>query len=285
MFTKQQRSGIFLLLVLIVTFQLIYFYADFSSEPFALNEAEMAKVQLELDSLSALNADKDEPKIYPFNPNFISDYKGYALGMSVAEIDRLHAFRNQDKWVNSSREFQLVTKVSDSLLAAISPYFKFPDWVTNKNTKKKNSSWSSVSNMSLTYEQKIDLNKATAGQLQIINGIGEKLSERIINYRTRLNGFHADVEINEVYGLSPEVVKRVLQRFTVKSPRSINKININSANIEELVTVKYIDYEIAYHIIEQRTLHDGYLKIEDLTKVKGFPVNKIEIIELYLTFD
>jgi hypothetical protein len=27
-------------------------------------------------------------KVYPFNPNFITDFKGYKLGMSVQEIDR-----------------------------------------------------------------------------------------------------------------------------------------------------------------------------------------------------
>ena len=36
--------------------------------------------------------------IYPFNPNFISDYKGYKLGMSIQEIDRLHQYRAQNKY-------------------------------------------------------------------------------------------------------------------------------------------------------------------------------------------
>ena len=44
-------------------------------------------------------------------------------------------FRESNQWVNSAKEFQQVTKVSDSLLATISPYFKFPDWVTNPKPK------------------------------------------------------------------------------------------------------------------------------------------------------
>lgn len=284
MFTKQQRSGIFLLLILIVSLQLIYHFVDFSSESFALNEAQMKQVQLELDSLRTAKV-QEEPKIFPFNPNYITDYKGYTLGMSVKEIDRLHEFREQNKWVNSTREFQVVTKVSDSLLAEISPYFKFPEWVTNPKPSSRNTAIPSYANSPRTFDQKIDLNQATQVQLQNVNGIGEKLSQRIVDYKNRLGGFHADVEIKEVYGLSPEVVTRVLNMFTVKTPRSIKKININTATVEELVTVKYIDYEIAHDIIEQRTLREGFQKIEDLTKVKSFPVNKIEIIELYLTFD
>ena len=45
-----------------------------------------------------------------------------------------YLFRKQNKFVNSDKEFQEVTKISDSLLKAISPYFKFPDWVNNKNS-------------------------------------------------------------------------------------------------------------------------------------------------------
>ncbi|WAC03328.1 helix-hairpin-helix domain-containing protein [Lacinutrix neustonica] len=52
-----------------------------------------------------------------------------------------------------------------------------------------------------------------------------------------------------------------------------------------MVTIQYIDYEIAHNIIEQRTLRAGYKSIDDLVKVKGFPVNKFEIIRLYLTLN
>jgi hypothetical protein len=72
-------------------------------------------LQAGVDSMK--NNDKDKvKKIYLFNPNFITDYKGYKLGMSVAEIDRLLEFRKGDKYVNSAAEFQKITKVSDSLL-------------------------------------------------------------------------------------------------------------------------------------------------------------------------
>jgi competence protein ComEA len=52
-----------------------------------------------------------------------------------------------------------------------------------------------------------------------------------------------------------------------------------------LVTIKYIDYEIAHNIIEQRTLREGFKTLDELTKVKGFPIKKSEIIRLYLTID
>ena len=131
-FSREQRTGVFLLFTIIIIFQLVYFFVDFSSFSKESPEKEnWLSLQSQIDSLKQEKLDY-VPKIYPFNPNFITDYKGYKLGMSVPEIDRLLAFRKQNKYVNSAKEFQAVTKVSDSLLNAISPYFKFPDWVNNK---------------------------------------------------------------------------------------------------------------------------------------------------------
>ena len=133
-FTNQQRIGIFFLFVIIVVLQILYFFIDFSIEEKNFSEKQKwMGLQSTVDSLKILKHG-EKPKMYPFNPNFISDYKGYKLGLSVQEIDRLFAFRKQNKYVNSAIEFQNVTKISDSLLNVISPYFKFPNWVKNKES-------------------------------------------------------------------------------------------------------------------------------------------------------
>lgn len=282
-FTKGQRSGIFLLLLIIAVMQSLYFFADFSSKEISINQDELTAFQNEIDSLRLIEKETRQTKIFPFNPNYITDYKGYTLGMSPTEIDRLLKFRKQSKWVNSAKQFQEVTKVSESLLNTISPYFKFPEWVTNP---KPSTSFKYQNNTPKTFHQKIDLNTATAKQLQRVNGIGEKLSDRVIKFRNKFKeGFIADVQLQDVYGISPEVLKRLLNEFTVKTPRQIEKFNLNNVTIEQLVTIQHIDYEIAYEILDQRTLREGFKSLDELTKVKGFPVDKIEIIKLYLTLN
>lgn len=283
-FTRGQRSGIFLLLGIVVIMQCLYFFVDFSSHSkIIVNQEDLAQFQKEIDSLRLVEIEARQTKIFPFNPNYITDYKGYSLGMSPDEIDRLLKFREENKWVNSAKQFQEVTKVSDSLLNTISPYFKFPEWVTNPKPK---SSVKHQNNSPKTFNQKIDLNSATAKQLQSVNGIGEKLSDRIIKFRNKFEGgFIADIQLHDVYGISPEVLERLLNEFTVKTPRQVVKIHLNRASIDELVTIQHIDYELAYEILDQRTLREGFKSFDELTKVKGFPVDKIEIIKLYLTLN
>ena len=283
-FSNQQRNGIFLLVAIIVIAQCVYFFVDFSNEDdTVVDEPELELFRKEIDSLRMVELENSKPKIYPFNPNYITDYKGYTLGMTNEEIDRLHAFREENQWVNSAKQFQEVTGVSDSLLDQISPYFKFPDWVTNPKPKKQYNNTYSDSKTPKTFAQKIDLNQATATQLQKVYGVGEKLSERIITYREKFNGgFIADVQLAEVWGLNPEVIERITNDFTVKTPRPITTYNLNSATRDELVKIQYIDYEIANNIIEERTLREGFKTLDELTKVEDFPVSKIEIIKLYL---
>jgi DNA uptake protein ComE-like DNA-binding protein len=283
-FTKEQRSGIFLLTVLIFLLQCAYFFIDFSSGEVSINQKELLAFKNEIDSLRLVELEERKPKVFPFNPNFITDYKGASLGMTNEEIDKLLVYRSHDKWINSTKQFQEVTKVSDSLLNAISPYFKFPDWVTNP--KPKNNSNYTYSNTPKTFAQKQDLNTVTAQQLQKINGIGEYYSKQIVNLRNKfVGGFIADVQLQDVYGLTPEIIEKITNQFTVKTPIAFNKIALNKATTEELVTIQHIDYDLAHNIIEQRQLREGYKSLNELTKVKDFPIKKIDIIKLYLTLD
>ena len=282
-FSNQQRVAVIVLILIIISLQLSWVsHNELPTNTFNVGPETYLKFQKEVDSLVAKQQQNSVPKIYPFNPNYITDYKGYALGMSAEEIDRLHAYRAKNKWVNTSKEFQHVTKVSDPLLKRIAPYFKFPDWVSKPSQKLT----SNPISLTKSFLQKIDLNKATASQLQKVYGIGAFYSKRIIRYRDSFEGgFISDIQLQGISGLTSEVIDNILKRFTVKSPRQVNKTSLNSATIEQLVSIEFIDYELAYEIIELRMLRDGYSTLDELTKVKEFPKEKLEIIKLYLSLN
>ncbi len=247
-FNRSERNGIFLLVLVIIFLQLIYFFNPFSSEagPTAEEQRLEKELQQSIDSLKQIAAEKDTLKMQPFNPNFISDYKGYVLGMSLEQIDRLQEYRSKDLWVNSSEEFQQVTGVSDSLLKKISPYFKFPDF----KQKKLQENSSQKGHFSAVIEKQ-DLNTASAEELQKVNGIGEKLSARIVKYRQSIGGFRSEIQLQDVYGLQPEVLQRLYQRFEVKQKPS-EKADLNTITVLELSEMPYFNYELARAVIDLR---------------------------------
>ena len=279
-YTKSQRNGVLFLIILIVLAQLVYVFVDFSTtDEVNLNTSEIIAFEKEIDSLRNVEIEKRKPKLFPFNPNFISDFKGYQLGMSTEEIDRLHQFRLTDKYVNSAQEFQKVTGVSDSLLLKISPYFKFPDWVTNKKVvaSSKQTSFNKEVNISTN-----DINLATQEDFKTINGVGDKLSERIIKYRSKLQGFSFNDQLNEVWGLEDEVVKRILKVFSIQSIPTIKKLNVNTAKFKEVLAIPYIDYDLCKKIFEYRDEVAELQDIVELRNIKDFPQNKYDRIVLYL---
>lgn len=280
-FNKHQRSGLLILAVLIVIVQVAFFLVNSQTDfqPNSKHPQDLSAIQKKIDSLKSIEPPKDT--IYPFNPNYITDYKGYLLGMSLEEINRLHTFRALGKYVNSANEFQEVTQVSDSLIEVISPSFKFPEWI-NKNTKI--SSTSSQLEKS-TFEKpikKVNLNTADAEQLKKINGIGDKLSERIISFRNRLGGFLVDAQLYDVYGLDSVVVKRTLDKFTVLTKPAIEKIDLNEATYDQLRSIVYINGKLAGKILDYRRINGTYKSLEELTKIEDFPADRLPSIALYL---
>lgn len=280
-FTKSQRSGIILLVLLCIIFQFAYFFIDFKTVTNNSKEKqEWLAFQTDIDSLKQIKRDYI-PKIYPFNPNFITDFKGYKLGMSVAEIDRLLNFRKTNKYVNSAQDFQNVTKVSDSLLNTMSPYFKFPDWVNNKKEYKSNY---------VLFEKKkvkiiiLDINLATKEDLIKVYGIGPALSDRILKLKELLGGFVSMEQMNDVWGLSPEVIENLNKNFKVIALPKVKKVDINNASIKELMLFPYFKYALAKAIVTYRSMNGDFKENADLIKINGFPNDKINIIGLYLYF-
>ena len=286
-FNKQQQLGILFLLVLILGLLLIFYFVDFKSdEVFDTSSPDIIAIQKEMDSLKEVELVNRLPKKYTFNPNFITDYKGYTLGMSPLEIDRLLAYRNDNKWINSIQDFKKVTQISDSLLDEISPFFKFPEWVTNPKSKSTfGANFENKGFSAKSFTQKIDLNSATEEEFQQVSGVGPALSKRIVAYREKMGGFIEDGQVFEVFGLQEEVANRLLNLFTVKNPKVIQKMSLNTASASDLSTIPGISFDLAKKIWEYRVLREKVHNFEELDKIEGLTPRKLILIQLYLAID
>jgi len=283
--TTSQQNGIFLFagLIVVIVMAVIYYnyrYKTMKSQDHIIDSLAQQKI----DSLKLAKAKAEEEstyRIYPFNPNFLKEGKAYRLGLSSEEHDRLLDYRDKDQWINSAEDFQKVTGVSHKLLSEISPYFKFPDWVIEQQNQKPKSK----TKPQLSFEQKKDLNKATAEDLSKVNGVGEVLSKRIITYRNRIGKFRSDIQLKDVYGLKYDVIEKITAQITVKTNLDQPKIDINQASLIELAEIPYFDYELAREIFQFIKVNEGISNIEELSKLQQFPTHKIDRIKLYLTIN
>ena len=284
LFSREHRSGIFLLFAIIIVVQLGYFFLkdNFISKTTTAEDKAWLSVQNEIDSLKNMQATKKDT-IYPFNPNYITDYKGYKLGMTIQEIDRLHAYRKKGKFVNSAEEFQQVTQVSNAFLAKVSPYFKFPDWVKNKTSFTSEKFHKFLPKEKEKIIQK-DINTASREDLIAVYGIGEKLADKILQEKDKLGCFVSMEQFQFIWGISPEALVDLEKRFSTKTQSGIKKIAINELSQKELAKFPYFTYALAREIVIYRTMNNGIKNVDDLTKIKGMPNEKIKIIALYLDF-
>ena len=276
------RNGILLLAILIFLLLIaLYFYP--SSVNSSNNFEELATFQTQIDSLKREAIKKKKSyKLRPFNPNFITDYKGYVLGMSTEELDKLYAYRKENKWVNSISDFKKVTGISDSLLKVISPLFKFPDWVRNSTNYKPHNKQKYPEK---SFAQKEDLNDVTSLELQEKIGVPDFIAARILKHRAKLNGFISDIQLRDVVGLYDNQRKKILSLYTVKTDKEFEKINVNTASVKELMEVPYFDFETALEIKDFVELNKGILDFKELGKIEGFSIEKIDRIALYLTIN
>lgn len=286
-FSPAQKRGTLILVGIIIALQVLIFSFNFlldQSHQINSESLILTQYQAKIDSLKSKKIAQNQPKIFPFNPNYLTEYRAYNLGLSATEFDRLENFRAQNQFINSASDFQRVTGVQDSVLQRISPFFKFPNWVNNKtnatqnyNVQKQNTSVVTTKNFTKT-----DLNTATKEQLITVNGIGEKLADRIITYRTKLQGYTYNDQLYEVWYLDKAVANRVLEKFTVIQKPNIQKIDINQADFKTVMKLPYMDYELTKKIFNLKNATGKINSLEQLKKIEGFPVDKFDRISLYL---
>lgn len=135
-------------------------------------------------------SDKVNDTIYPFNPNYISDFKAYQLGISMTAVERIRAYRANGNYLLTEKDIKKITGLSDAEMERIRPYLKFPEIKKTEKTIKA--------------RVKKEINGANAEALQQVYGIGPVLAQRIIGMRKQLGGFLIKEQLGDVWGLKPK---------------------------------------------------------------------------------
>ena len=89
--------------------QCTYFFIDFSSDEIVINQTEFQQFQNEIDSLRFAKIENNKPKIYPFNPNFITDYKENRIGETGTLVKQGFEYNsgNNEDWLTHEQFLEM----------------------------------------------------------------------------------------------------------------------------------------------------------------------------------
>ncbi|GLB52136.1 hypothetical protein NBRC110019_11750 [Neptunitalea chrysea] len=285
-FHKKERNGIFSLLLLIAVLQTAYIgFRWLHNDDEYINTENTIAMNIYIDSIANASAVLKSKPLF-FNPNYIDDRKGYLLGMSVEEIDRLLKYRKEGKFVNSAKEFQKVTMVSDVLLDSISSYFKFPEWTQKKNKSITTNKGITNKVIKIDFTEtpnaiKKDINTVTKEELIVFKGIGNVYANRILAYRNKLHGFSIDDQLYEIWGMEEALITRLLEAYTVGTSPEIDKLDINSVSLKELSKNPYLTYSMAKSILIYRSKKGIINSFDELSQIDSLSVKIVKRLPLY----
>lgn len=259
-FTKNERIGLIVLIVLIILFfaanQLIFYFET----PSVADKEKFFSYLEEINQANLQN--QKELVLFDFDPNVIDSVALDSLDLPDRVKSNLLKYRKSGGHFYNPDEIQKIYGMNDSIYESIFPYVKIqmqePEFIAESVTDERKISNESFdgNEIILTRDREstekpanivIEINTASADEFKSLYGIGDVLSERIVKYRELLGGFYSTNQLTEVYGLSPEVVESITDQLRVDTT-ILKKININFADKDQLAAHPYIDWDEAQAI-------------------------------------
>jgi len=130
----------------------------------------------------------------------------------------------------------------------------------------------------------VDINKASEGELEKLNGIGNFRAKEIVAQRERLGGFYSIEQIKEVYSFDDSLYLALKPQLSVANA-DIKKININTVEFKALLKHPYFDYNLTKNVINFRDNRKGLKNLEELKE--SFLIDDVlyEKLIKYLTLE
>ncbi len=148
----------------------------------------------------------------------------------------------------------------------------------------------------------IDVNKATAEELELLPGIGPSKAAAIVAEREKGGPFRSIADLERVHGIGEKTAQRLQPYLALGeeppangtretggsaevAPSAGGPVFVNRAGLDELQALKGVGPAIAARIVQDRGLHGAYRRPEDLTRVKGIGPQTVEKNRDRMRFD
>lgn len=299
-FTKAERRGIFvliLLIMLVIISPSIYDkfrkkqtqdYSEFLEAVEAFKNKRTSEIAKEQNVLAKKRSNKNKInfELKNFDPNTVSKQELINMGLPEKLSTTIINFRNSGGSFNRKEDMQKIYGMSDDIYNQMEPYILIkqnPETGEEKNTsythyQKRN--FDKKTENAIKEVVFININHADTLELTKIRGIGQVFSRRIVSYRELLGGFHSKTQLLEVYGMDSLRYDNIKEHIYIEG--DLQAININTAKFSDLISHPYINKNIANSIIKIREQHGKYNSIEEIKKSELISDNDYEKIIPYL---
>ena len=302
-FTKGQRTGIIVLIVLIVfamaaNYTMKYFFPVTEKDGTAfLSEVETFKKSLvSRDSILKVNRQRQFEErylkyrpypaykkelpytLFTFDPNTADSSTFVRLGLKPFIASNILKYRIKGGRFKTPADFGKVYGIKSD---------KFKELETYVSIKEKKV----IKTDSLFQKRKefrkdliVDLNSADTTLLMQVAGIGRSYAKGIVRFRQQTGGFVSIDQLGEIYGMRKENLERI-RPFCKVNTDLVKKMRVNVASVERLKSHPYLNFYQSRAIYELRRKKGKLKNISELKVLPEFTTESLSKIEPYLNFE
>ncbi|WP_294554701.1 helix-hairpin-helix domain-containing protein [uncultured Bacteroides sp.] len=297
-FTKTERQGIIVLVVLILGVFSIPRLFTFFEHPKEVDATEQEKFEKEYNEFIASlketkphrkSADSSfqpfperEIKLTVFDPNTADSMTFLSLGLPPWTAKNILHYRRKQGRFRHPEDFQKIYGLKEEQYQTLLPYIQITESFQSRDTVQLLTAKSVQRDTIFKYQPGtvINLNLADTTELKKIPGIGSSIARKIVNYRKRLGAFCRIEQLQEIQ----LKVEKLRPWFSIDAGQ-IHRINLNKASLERMMYHPYINFYQAKVIVEYRKKKGSINSLKQLLLYEEFTPVDFERLEPYVCCD
>jgi len=307
-FTRKERTGIMIVLILIVLLTIFPFLLPFFQPGKKYTDSQFEKEIAALDikqqdsssNYKSRNFDENnyqnyyqpnernysarKPKgeLFYFDPNTLSLDGWVKLGVREKTAITIQKYISKGGKFYKPEDISKIWGLHGDEVERLLPYVRieqkaYPAFTPVQQTetvKKYDKPSYTIAN--------VDINLADTAAFIALPGIGSKLANRIIAFRDKLGGFYKIEQVAETFALPDSTFQKIKSHLFITAT-TVKKISINKATVDELKAHPYLRYNLANAIVQYRIQHGAYGSVSDIKMILVITNDIFAKIEPYLS--